>query len=388
MPWKNVEPMDEKLLFVADYLRQADNFSALCLQYGISRKTGYKWVERYEAGGMEALSDQSRRRRTQSERTPYAVVQLILELRCSRDTPGPKKIRAQLESQLHPDEIPSCTTIYTILKREGLVETPRRRRHVRPHPGPLKSATEPNELWSADYKGQFKTRDGKWCYPLTVMDHASRFLLGCDGLGGTSFDPTKKVFERLFNEYGLPQRIRTDNGVPFASIGAGNLSRLSIWWIRLGILPERIEPGQPQQNGRHERMHRTLKRSLGQPAASNLRQEQQQLNAFRLHYNEQRPHEALAQQMPCHYYEPSNRPFPKNLPPIEYPSWFDQAKVHSGGIAYWHRLTIYIGNLLESQQVGIEAYGDGLWDVYFGPVRLGRFDERKAGDHNYISLKV
>jgi len=388
MPWKDVEPMDEKLLFIADYLRQVSNFSALCLQYGISRKTGYKWVERYDAGGLEALSEQSRRRRTQSERTPYAVEQRILELRRGRDAPGPKKIRAQLEGQLATDAIPSCTTIYTILKRAGLVEAPRRRRHVRPNPGPLKSATEPNELWSADYKGQFKTRDGKWCYPLTVMDHASRFLLGCDGLGGTRFEPTKAAFERLFIEYGLPQRIRTDNGVPFASIGAGNLSRLSIWWIRLGITPERIEPGQPQQNGRHERMHRTLKHSLGQPAASNLKAEQRQLDAFRKHYNEQRPHEALAQQIPCHCYQSSKRPFPTRLPAIEYPSWFDQAKVHSSGLMYWHRLTIYISNLLGGQHVGIEATGDGLWDVYFGPVKLGRFDERRASDKNYISLKV
>ena len=220
------------------------------------------------------------------------------------------------------------------------------------------------------------------------MDHASRFLLGCDGLGGTRLEPTKKAFERLFTDYGLPQRIRTDNGVPFASVGAGNLSRLSIWWIRLGIIPERIEPGQPQQNGRHERMHRTLKRSLGQPAALNLKAEQRRLDAFRQHYNEQRPHEALAQQMPCNCYQMSNRPFPKCLPAIEYPSWFDQAKVCSSGLSYWHSLTIYIGNLLEGQQVGIEAVGDGVWDVYFGPVKLGRFDERKAKDNNYLSLKV
>lgn len=388
MPWKDVEPMDEKLLFIADYLRKVSNFSGLCLQYGISRKTGYKWVERYDTGGLEALAEQSRRRHTQLERTPYAVEQLILQLRQARDIPGPKKIRAQLESRLRVDEIPSCTTIYTILKRAGLVETPRRRRHVRPHAGPLRSATEPNELWSADYKGQFKTRDGKWCYPLTVMDHASRFLLGCDGLNGTSFEPTKKVFERLFNEYGLPQRMRTDNGVPFASIGVGNLSRLSIWWIRLGIIPERIELGQPQQNGRHERMHRTLKRSLGQPAAPNLLHEQRQLDAFRKHYNEQRPHEGLAQRIPRSCYQTSNRPFPKRLPEIAYPSWFEQAKVHSSGVVYWRRVTIYIGNLLEGQHVGIEPAGDGLWDVYFGPVKLGRFDERKVKSNNYLNLKV
>lgn len=388
MPWKDVKPMEEKLLFIADYLRQSNHFSQLCLQYGISRKTGYKWVERYDAGGLDALAEQSRRRHTQYERTPYAVEQMVLQLRQTRDVPGPKKIRAQLEGRLRSDEIPSCTTIYSILKRAGLIEVRRRRRRVQAQTGALGPATDPNELWSADYKGQFKLRNGQWCYPLTVMDHASRFLLGCEGLNGTCLEPTKKVFERLFGEYGLPQRIRTDNGVPFASVGVGSLSRLSIWWIRLGIIPERIEPGQPQQNGRHERMHRTLKRSLGQPPAANLQQQQRQLDTFRQHYNEQRPHESLAQRCPDSCYQPSGRPYPKRLPELEYPSWFEQVKVHRSGVAYWHNLMIYIGHLLEGQSVGMEASGDGLWDVYFGPVKLGRFDERKAGKNNYLSLKV
>lgn len=388
MPWKEVKPMDEKLLFIADYLRQISNFSQLCLQYGISRKTGYKWVERYDAAGLAALSEQSRRRHTQHERTPYAVQQLVLQLRQVRDPPGPKKIRVQLEEHLHCDDIPSCTTIHSILKRAGLIEARRRKRRVHPYAGPLAPANAPNELWSADYKGQFKMRNGQWCYPLTVMDHASRFLLSCKGLTGTGFAPAKKVFERLFGEYGLPQRIRTDNGVPFASIGAGNLSRLSIWWIRLGIVPERIEPGQPQQNGRHERMHRTLKSALGQPAAISLSQQQRQLDAFRQHYNELRPHESLAQQRPCSCYHASDRSYPKRLPELEYPSWFERVKVHGSGVVYWHSMTIYIGHLLEGQPVGMEATGDGLWDVYFGPVRLGRFDERKPGRNSYLNLKV
>lgn len=388
MPWKDVKPMDEKLLFIADYLRQIGNFSQLCLQYGISRKTGYKWVERYDAAGLDALSEQSRRRHTQPDRTSYAVEQLILQLRQTRDVPGPKKIQAKLQEHLHTDDIPSCTTIHTILKRAGLIEARRRKRHVQAYSGPLQPANDPNELWSADYKGQFKMRDGQWCYPLTVMDHASRFLLGCKGLTGTSFTPAKKVFERLFGEYGMPQRIRTDNGVPFASTGIGNLSRLSIWWIRLGIVPERIEPGQPQQNGRHERMHRTLKSVLGQPAATNLRQQQRQLDAFRQHYNEERPHESLAQQKPCSCYQASDRSYPKHLPELEYPSWFESVKVHRSGVVYWHSMTIYVSHLLEGQPVGMEATGDGLWEVYFGPVRLGRLDERKIDKSHYLNLKV
>lgn len=387
MPWKDVKPMDEKVLFIADYLRQVDSFSGLCEKFGISRKTGYKWVERYGQGGAEALSERSHKRHTQSE-TPYAIKQAILQLREQRDAPGPKKIQALLGRQFSAEEIPSLTTIYNVLKRAGQIEVRRRTRKVNALPGPLRSAAQPNELWSADYKGQFKTMDGRWCYPLTIMDHASRFLLGCEGLPGTRHEQTLRVFERLFQEYGLPERIRTDNGVPFASVGVGNLSRLSVWWIRLGIRPERIEPGQPQQNGRHERMHRTLKRALGQPPAGNLKRQQCQLDGFRQYYNEQRPHEGLALQSPSACYSASSRPYPKRLPELAYPSYFDQTKVHGSGVVYWHSLTIYIGNLLAGEQVGIEAVGDGVWQVYFGPVKLGRFDERKGGERNYLNLKV
>ena len=388
MPWKDVKPMDEKMLFIADTLRQVESFSQLCERYGISRKTGYKWVERYRQGGIEALAERSRKRHTQASQTPYAIRQAILQLRDQRDAPGPKKIQALLARRFASEEIPSSTTIYNILKRAGQIETRRRVRKVTALPGPLRSAAQPNELWSADYKGQFKTLDGRWCYPLTVMDHASRYLLGCHGLQGTRHEDTRQVFERLFREYGLPERIRTDNGVPFASIGVGNLSRLSVWWIRLGIRPERIEPGQPQQNGRHERMHRTLKRALGQPPAADLKQQQRQLDGFRRYYNEQRPLEGLALQSPHTCYSASSRPYPCGLPELAYPSYFDLAKVHRSGVVYWRSLTIYIGNLLAGEQVGIEAVGDGVWEVYFGPVKLGRFDERKADERSYLSLKA
>jgi len=388
MPWKDVRPMDEKILFIADYLRQVDSFSRLCERFGVSRKTGYKWIERYGQGGAEALEERSRQRHTQATQTPYAVQQAVLQLREHRDTPGPKKIQAMLTRTHAQEEIPSTTTIYNILKRAGKIEARQRVRKVPAQPGPLRCAAMPNELWSADYKGQFKTADGHWCYPLTVMDHASRYLLGCHGLEGTQHEPTQRVFERLFRQYGLPQRIRTDNGVPFASVGMGGLSRLSIWWIRLGICPERIAPGKPQQNGRHERMHRTLKRTLGQPPAANLAQQQRQLDAFREYYNEQRPHEGLDLKSPQGCYSPSAKPFPSRLPELEYPSYFHLSKVHGSGVVYWGGLAIYIGNLFCGEYVGIEATGDGIWDLYFGPVRLGRFDERNVGDHGYLNLKV
>ena len=346
MPWKEVRPMDERVLFIADYLRKSNNFSQLCERYGISRKTGYKWVERYRATGADGLIERSRRPHRAGQETPYAIRQAILELRDQRDPPGPKKLQALLAQRFDEDAVPSKTTIYNILRRAGKIEPQRRAKCIKASPAKLRPASEPNELWSADYKGQFKTRDGAWCYPLTVMDHASRYLLGCQGLPGTRFEETRAVFERLFREYGLPERIRTDNGVPFASLGVGNLSRLSVWWIRLGIRPERIEPGQPQQNGRHERMHRTLKRSLDIPLAADLPTQQRQLDDFRRHYNDQRPHEGLAQRPPAQCYAPSPRPYPRRLPGLEYPSYFHSGRVSRNGVVYWRALRIYIGYLL------------------------------------------
>lgn len=222
------------------------------------------------------------------------------------------------------------------------------------------------------------------------MDHASRYLLGCQGLDGTRFAATQAVFERLFREYGLPERIRTDNGVPFASTATGGLSQLSVWWIRLGIVPERIEPGQPQQNGRHERMHRTLKRAVTHPSSANRAAQQTQFDHFRLYYNEQRPHEGLDQRSPQSCYTPSLRPYPKRLPEMEYPGYFQRQKVSANGLAYWTGRRIYIGYLLAGEWVGLEEVAEGIWSVYFGQVRLGMFDERqtKGRLNDYLTLKL
>jgi putative transposase len=378
MPWKDVRPMDEKVLFIADHLREQGSFSELCDRYGISRKTGYKWVQRYQEAGVEGLGERSRRPLYSGE-TPFAVREAILALRNElRDPPGPKKIQALLAGRIDAEAIPSKTTIYNILKRAGQVETRRRRRRVHRAVHPLQAAQAPNELWSADYKGQFKLRNGKWCYPLTVMDHASRYLLVCKGLTATRFSDAQGIFIRLFQEYGLPERIRTDNGVPFASTGVAGLSSLSIWWIRLGIHPERIAPGQPQQNGRHERMHRTLKRAIQAALAPHLRGQQAIFDDFRTQYNEQRPHEGLQQQPPQSCYQPSPRPYPKVLPHPEYPGYFDRHRVCQNGLIYWRGKRVYAGYLLAGNWVGLEPVGDGLWDVYFGPIRLGGFDVRNA----------
>ena len=391
MPWKEVKPMDQKLLFIADHLREVTTFSGLCLRYGISRKTGYKWVARYEALGFEGLQDQPRRPRQHPLCTPYAVRKAIIEQRSGhRDPPGPKKIRVLLE-QNHPDwDIPSKTTIYNILVEEGLIRPQRRRNRVPAGQQPFAPVHEPNDVWSADFKGQFKTRDGVWCYPLTVMDHQSRYLLACRNFDGTQYEPTRKAFELLFREYGMPWRIRTDNGVPFASRSAGGLSELSKWWVRLGIMPERIEPGKPQQNGRHERMHKTLKEATAIPPAQTTQLQQQAFDEFRTRYNNERPHESLGQKVPASQYRPSTRPMPEKLPELEYPGHFRVNLVHHSGIINHQGHRVYIAGLLKGERVGVEETADGVWDVYFGPLRLGSFDMRQIvkARNDYLRLNV
>lgn len=390
MPWKDLRPMDERVLFVADYMRRLYSFTELCARYGVSRKTGYKLVDRYRLEGVEGLGDRSRRPLRQPTQVPYAIEQAIIKLRGSRSTElGPKKIQTRL-LELHPDQpVPSRTTIYNVLKRAGLILPRRIRRRVAPGAGVVESTKIANGLWSADFKGQFLTGDRRWCYPLTVMDHASRYLLDCRSLPGTRGQDTRMVFERLFRRNGLPQRLRTDNGVPFASVGTAGLSRLSIWWIRLGIVPERIKPGQPQQNGRHERMHRTLKRATAQPPAPNARAQQRRFDAFRRHYNTERPHEALGQSTPATLYTPSMRPYPQRLPEMSYPSYIHPHRVCDSGLIYWNAWRIYVGYLLAGEHVGVEPVGDGIWNIRFGPVHLGGFDERnlKPGE-DYLTLKL
>jgi transposase InsO family protein len=383
--------MDEKLLFLADYLREQSPFSQLCERYGISRKTGYKWVHRYRQAGLDGLAERSRRPLHSAEAIPYAIRQAVLEIRTSqRDTRGPKKIQALLARRFGNDAVPAKTSIYNILKAAGQITERRRARRVQPNRSPLRDATQPNELWSADYKGQFKTADRQWCYPLTIMDHASRYLLACDGYSGTRLPEARQSFERLFREYGLPERIRTDNGAPFASTGVGGLSRLSIWWIRLGIVPERIKPGQPQQNGRHERMHRTLKRTLGDTVCADLAEQQSWLDGFLQDYNVNRPHEGLGQQRPLDCYCPSPRPYPERLPELDYPAYFQRSRVAQNGLIYWRSLRIYIGYLLAGEWIGLEEVDAGQWEAYFGVVRIGRFDESQTtgNKEDYLTLRL
>ncbi len=392
MPWREVKPMDERVLFIGDYLRgNARSFSELCQRYGISRKTGYKWVERYKLCGIEGLNDQSRRPHSHPDAIPYALQQAVLRFRkVGRITLGPKKIQQRLVETNPDTPAPSLTSIYNILKRHGKVSPRRRRRRVSRYPDPFAPVTEPNQLWSVDFKGQFKLRNGQWCYPLTIMDHESRYLLGCDGLDSTRSISAQSAFEKAFRQFGLPERIRSDNGVPFASKAAGGLSHLSAWWVRLGILPERIKPGTPQQNGRHERMHRTLKQAVTKPVARDMASQQRQMDRFVQDYNQERPHEALSQKTPAACYRASPRALPCKLPDIEYPSVMEVRKVRSSGIVYWGNGQVYVSHILVGEHVGFEAVDDGVWEVYFGPIRLGAFDvrERGAGKVPYWSITV
>lgn len=377
MPWANVKPMDAKIFFLSDWLRGLDTFSGICRHHGISRKTGYKWIRRYQKLGVEGLHDRSRRPYGNPNRVPFTIRQALIELRKQHRYWGPKKLLSVLTDQ-HPDwRLPCKTTVYNILRSEGLICSRRRRAQVAPSPKPFAPARQPNDVWSADFKGQFYTKDGTCCYPLTVMDHVSRYLLACQIVSSTRTKCCRQVFERLFKRYGLPNRIRTDNGTPFASIGVGGLSRLSVWWIRLGIMPERIEPGKPQQNGRHERMHRTLKQeTLHQPAKS-AKKQQERFDQFLKEYNELRPHESLLQRPPASHYWRSQRAMPSRLVPMTYPAYFKRAKVNHNGTVWINGNNVYLGYLLKGEYVGLEQIGHELWEVSFGNVRLCRINKNK-----------
>jgi len=376
MPWSQTSPMDQRIQFIADYLRETLSIAELCALYGVSRKTGYKWIDRYLRHGPAGLEEQSRRPRNSPTQTPADLVAALLDARRRHPSWGAKKLLALLHKR-HPRwSWPHRSTVYDILHRHGLVPKPRRRRRIG-HPGkPTTAILAPNDVWSADFKGQFKTGDGRYCYPLTVADGFSRYLLGCQALTSTAVHGAKPVFTRLFREFGLPTRIRTDNGVPFATNTLGRLSQLSAWWVRLGILPEFIEPGKPQQNGRHERMHRTLKAETTRPAAGSLSAQQRRFNRFREEFNTERPHEALDLQPPATVYTSSPRPMPETLPPLEYPDRFEVRLVSANGGIRWNRDWVNVSTVCAGAYVGLEELDDGIWTVYFGPLKLGRLLER------------
>jgi putative transposase len=376
MPWSQTTAMHQRTQFIADHLRGVHSVTELCAQYGISRKTGYKWIERFGQSGPAGLEAKSRRPRSSPNATPSHVVNALLQLRRRHPTWGAKKLLRILSGRRPDWALPTRCVACDLLKRHGLVRR-RTARRVIGHPGkPSSLILAPNHVWCADFKGQFRMGNGQYCYPLTVTDGFSRFLLGCYGLPSTATAGTKPVFTRLFQEYGLPQFIRTDNGVPFATNTLARLSTLSAWWVRLGVMPQLIQPGNPQQNGRHERMHKTLKAETTRPPAHAMRSQQVKFDRFRREFNHVRPHEALNQNTPASVHVPSPRQMPSRPPPLEYPDRFEKRYVSANGGIRWNKQWVNVSSTCIGEYVGLEEIDDGVWNVYFGALRLGRLDER------------
>jgi transposase InsO family protein len=373
MPWKECSVMDERLCFVARLL-EGEAMTDVCREFGISRKTGYKIFDRYKEHGLAALSDRSRRPVRLANQLPQAVESLIVRLKAEKPHWGARKIRELLVRRLAGDiRVPAKSTIHAVLDRHGLVKRAGRPRN-RAHGTPLSEGAAPNDLWCADFKGEFKLGNGRYCYPLTVTDHASRFLLLCEALESTREELSCTAFERLFHDRGLPRAIRSDNGVPFASPNAlFNLSKLSVWWLRLGIAIERIKPGRPQQNGRHERMHLTLKNETTRPPGFNSLQQQGRFDAFVYEFNVERPHEALTMKCPAQCYAASPRRY-DGLPELAYPFHDRDILVTACGRICLHRKKINISTVLAGQKLGIKEVDDGIWLVSFMHYDLGYFD--------------
>lgn len=369
--------MDERLQFVRDAQRDHFTMSELCARYGVSRRIGYKWLARYEAEGRRGLADRTHVPHHCPHKISAATEELLITARLAHPHWGARKLLAALARQ-HPrlGTWPAASTVADLLARRGLVQ--KRHPQRKPvHPGVVRPVADaPNELWTADFKGQFRTGDGRYCYPLTLADLYSRYLLSCRGLLSTQTVTAKPIFEHAFRTYGLPLAIRTDNGVPFATQAIHGLSYLNVWWMRLGILHQRSRPGCPQDNGAHERMHRTLKRQAIKPVRASCAAQQRNFEAFRHEYNEDRPHERLQQQTPGSRYQSSARAYPERLPPLEYPGHFQMKKITTGGTFRFQQRLLYLANAMVDQHIGLEETDDGIWAIHFNTVLLATFDER------------
>jgi putative transposase len=372
MPWQECYKMDERLRFVARLL-DGEKMAALCREFDVSRKTGYKIFSRYKDCGLEGLTDRSRRPYRHANRLPFQTEKLIVQLKREHPSWGAPKIREKLRRRHSEMTLPAISTVHAVLDRHGLVTRGRRRRY-KAEGTSLSKPTRPNDLWCADYKGEFMLADKRYCYPLTITDFASRYLICCDALATTKAIYAFTVFERAFKDFGLPLAIRTDNGCPFASTGAFfGLSKLSVWWLRLGIGIERIKPGNPQQNGRHERMHLTLKKEATRPAAKNFLQQQGKFDRFIECYNHERPHQALGMQYPAELYKPSPRPY-NGLSELEYPFHDRTITVTDCGRICIGRRKINLSQVFSGQNVGVREVSEKIWLVSFMHYDLGFFD--------------
>jgi putative transposase len=376
MPWQECSKVDERLRFVARLL-EGEKMAVLCREFDISRKTGHKIFNRYKDCGLEGLTDRSRRPYRQANRLPFQIENLILQLRKQYPSWGAPKIREKIR-RLHTETtLPAISTVHAVLDRHGLVTRGRKRRY-HAQGTTLSTPTQPNDLWCADYKGEFMLADQRYCYPLTITDFASRYLICCEAFGNTQAKYAFTAFERVFKEFGLPLGIRTDNGSPFASGGSFfGLTKLSVWWLRLGLIIERIKPGNPQQNGRHERMHRTLKKEATRPAAKNLLQQQGKFDAFMECYNNERPHQALNMKYPTELYKPSPRPY-KGLLEVHYP-FHDRTIIVTGcGRICIGKRKINLSQAFAGQTVGVREVDEKIWLVSFMDYDLGFFDHQSG----------
>lgn len=384
MPWKGVTVSEQRQRFLEDYKSNYYSIAELAERFGISRRTAHKWINRYKQHGQAGYQELSRRPHTCPWQTDRAIVKELVKLRKARPKWGPRKLLNLMHRRDPERRLPSISTAARILAREGLIKP--RRRYRRAHPGCPKSVPQgPNDIWPADYKGQFRLKNGNYCFPLTVSDLTSRFILGVDAHPAISLEMTKRHFTHLFETYGLPNRIRTDNGAPFASNALARLSQLSVWFIKLGIYPELIEPGKPQQNGVHERMHRTLKQEATIPPASSLRAQQRKFDDFREDFNQVRPHEAIGMKRPDEIYQPSSRRMPRRIEAYDYPSHYIVRRVSRAGTIRVFGKQFFVSNTLHEDNVGLEEVDDGVYDLFFCFYHIGRYELRTNKIHDIVS---
>lgn len=380
MPWNETEPMNEKIKFISACIsNKEESFQELCKRFQISCKTGYKYLNRYKEEGIEGLKERSRTPHTLANQTPKYIEESILEVKAQYPNWGSKKILHWLMQERGDCSWPARSTIDDLLKRNNLVKPAKRKRRVVPYKDPLALCTKPNDVWSIDYKGQFKLGNQKLCYPLTVTDNFSRYLFAVDGAHCISGERTKGVLTHLFREFGLPLAIRSDNGSPFAGNGLGGLSTLSVWLIKLGIIPERIRKGHPEENGRHERMHFTLKQETALPPRCDLEQQQLAFNHFQKIFNEQRPHEGIGFQRPLQLYNASQRAFPNKPNKIEYDSSIilKTRRIRTNGTMKWAGKELFISQTLIGETIGLKPYSQDEWLIHFSFLPIGLFNEKK-----------
>lgn len=381
MPWS--DRMQERREFIADLAEGIFTFTELCERRGISRKTGYKWKERYEERGDEGLRDRPRVARRCPHKTDDDVVQALLELRRRIPRWGPKKLLDYLskEGGFARERLPAISTAADLLKRHGLVSKRRRRRGQPPSTRPGTTAAHPNHVWTIDFKGEFRMRNRRYCYPLTIVDEYSRFIICAKGQHSIKLEPTKRSMEYVFEHFGLPEVIVSDNGTPFAGSGLARLSRLSVWWLRLGIRIERTRPATPSDNGRHERMHRELKADCTRPPGLYLKRQQIKLDTFVQCFNHMRPHEAIDMDRPAQRYDTSPRPYPAQLPELRYPGHYNVSRVNNTGCFRLKRHLVFLSNSLADQHVGWHEIDDGIWSIHFAKTELARFDAKRGKLH-------